>query len=71
MITKDNFKKVLSFLGFKKEAVGEYYSKKYSTCNIHVDFDNEALIYPEDKGLVVNDLNVCVACLIKVIDQTT
>ena len=55
MITKDNFKKVLSFLGFKKEAVGEYYSKKYSTCNIHVDFDNEALIYPEDKGLVVND----------------
>lgn len=55
MITTDNFKKVLSFLGFKKEAVGEYYSKKYSTCNIHVDFDNEALIYPEDKGLVVND----------------
>lgn len=55
MITKDNFKKVLSFLGFKKEAVGEYYSKKYSTCNIHVDFDDEALIYPEDKGLIVND----------------
>ena len=55
MITKDNLKKVLSFLGFEKETVGEYYSKIYSTCSIHVDFDNETLIYPEDKGLVVND----------------
>lgn len=55
MITKDNLKKVLSFLGFEKETVGEYYSKIYSTCSIHVDFDNETLIYPEDKGLIVND----------------
>lgn len=55
MITKDNLKKVLSFLGFEKEAVGEYYSKIYSTCSVHVDFDNEALIYPENKGLVIND----------------
>lgn len=55
MITKDNLKKVLSFLGFEKETVGEYYSKIYSTCSIHVDFDNETLVYPEDKGLVVND----------------
>lgn len=55
MITKENLKKVLSFLGFEKETIGEYYSKIYSTCSIHVDFDNETLIYPEDKGLVVND----------------
>lgn len=55
MITKENLKKVLSFLGFEKEAVGEYYSKIYSTCSVHVDFDNEALIYPENKGLVIND----------------
>lgn len=55
MITKENLKKVLSFLGFEKEAVGEYYTKIYSTCRVHVDFDNEALIYPENKGLVIND----------------
>lgn len=55
MITKDNLKKVLSFLEFEKGTVGEYYSKIYSTCSVHVDFDNETLIYPEDKGLVVND----------------
>lgn len=55
MITKENFKNVLSALGFEKETVGEYYSKIYLTCNVHVDFDNETLIYPEDKGLVVND----------------
>lgn len=55
MITKENLKKVLSVLGFEKETIGEYYSKIYSTCSVHVDFDNETLIYPEDKGLVVND----------------
>lgn len=55
MITKDNFKKVLSTLGFGKASVGEYYSKTYSTCSVHVDIDNEKLVFPEDRGLVVND----------------
>ncbi len=55
MITKENLKKVLSVLGLEKETIGEYYSKIYSTCSVHVDFDNETLIYSEDKGLVVND----------------
>uniref|UniRef100_UPI003FF08AE7 N-6 DNA methylase n=1 Tax=Alloprevotella sp. TaxID=1872471 RepID=UPI003FF08AE7 len=55
MITKENLKKVLSVLGFEKDTIGEYYSKIYSTCSVHVDFDNETLKYPEDKGLVVND----------------
>ena len=55
MITKDNLKNVLSSLCFKKATIGEYYTKTFSTCDICVDFDNEKLVYPENKGLVVND----------------
>ena len=55
MITKDNFKDVLLILGFEKASVGEYFTRSYDSCSIHVDFDNEKLIYPEMDGLIVND----------------
>lgn len=55
MITKDNFKELLLSIGFEKVSVGNFFTKKYSSCSIHVDFDNDKLIYPETEGLVVND----------------
>lgn len=55
MITKDNFKELLLSIGFEKVSVGNFFTKKYSSCSIHVDFDNDKLVYPEAEGLVVND----------------
>lgn len=55
MITKDNLKDVLLNLGFEKAPIGEYFTKKYDSCSVHVDFDNEKLVYPETEGLIVND----------------
>lgn len=55
MITKDSFKKVLESMGFKKQKVGDFFSRQYDLCTMNVDFDNESLIYPEKEGLVVND----------------
>ena len=55
MITKDNFLKVLTFLEFVKDSMGEYYKRDFDSCSVSVDFDNEKLIYPECEGLVVND----------------
>ena len=55
MITKDNLRNVLLHLGFKKEATGEYFTKSYMSCTVSVDFDKEELLYPMDKGLIVND----------------
>lgn len=42
-------------LSFEKAAVGEYFTRSYDSCSIHVDFDNEKLIYPETEGLIAND----------------
>ena len=55
MITTSNLQQVLEYVGFKKANVGEYYTKDYGTCIMAVDFDNRRLIYPEAKGLIVND----------------
>ena len=53
MITKDNFKKVLDTLGFKKST--NTYTKKFPDlgCTLKVDFKNEKLIYPLDKGFTI------------------
>ena len=53
MITKDNFKKVLETLGFKKST--NTYTKKFPDlgCTLKVDFKNEKLIYPLDKGFTI------------------
>jgi type I restriction enzyme M protein len=55
MINKDNFKEVLLSIGFEKGSVGKFYSKDYGSCVVAVDFDNEELKYPTNKGLIVND----------------
>ncbi len=54
MITKDNFKKVLEFLGFSE--ANNIFTKKFYEfdCELKADFQNEKLIYPIDKGFVVN-----------------
>ncbi|QIJ90180.1 Type I restriction-modification system, DNA-methyltransferase subunit M [Mesoflavibacter sp. HG96] len=53
MITKDNFKKVLDTLGFKKTT--NTYTKKFPDlgCALKVDFKNEKLVYPLDKGFTI------------------
>lgn len=55
MITKDNFKNVLEELGFTQN--NDSYTKKYDNvdCELKVDFNNEKLIYPTEKGFQVND----------------
>lgn len=55
MITKDNFYTVLEKLGFTKST--HFYTKKFDIfdCALKVDIKNEKLIYPEDRGLIVND----------------
>lgn len=55
MITIENLKNVLSEIGFEKSDIGAYYKIDYTGCSMAVDFDNAKLIYPEEKGLVVND----------------
>lgn len=55
MILLDNLKKVLVEIGFVKDSFGDYYKRIYNTCIVAVDFDNKKIIYPEDKGLKVND----------------
>ena len=57
MITIDNFKNVLKTLGF--EAEGEAVQKSIGEANLKVDFNNQVIIYPEDKGLTVNRQDTC------------
>ena len=55
MITKDNFKQVLETLGFAQ--IMGIYTRKYNNvdCELKVDFKNEKLIFPTEKGFQVND----------------
>ena len=55
MIQLDNLKEVLSAIGFVCEPMGEFYKRDFETCVVSVDFDNKKIIYPEYKGLIVND----------------
>jgi len=59
MITKDNFKKVLERLGFSETK--NIFTKKFEEfeCELKADFQNEQLIYPEQKGLKVNSREIC------------
>ena len=57
MITKNNFKDVLKTLGFKAE--GNIFQKSIGEAELKVDFDQEKMIYPEDKGLKVNEQQTC------------
>ena len=55
MITKYNMKNMLISTGFS-DTSNEKFEKYYpfSDCSITVDFKNEKIIYPEDKGFKVN-----------------
>ena len=55
MITKSNLKNMLKSVGFSDTSKDKY-EKNYpiSDCSIIVDFRNEKIIYPEDKGFKVN-----------------
>lgn len=55
MITSNNFIDALTSIGFTKAEIGDFYTCDYGSCQMAVDVDNEKLLYPEDKGLVVND----------------
>lgn len=57
MINKEKFKCLFSVLRF--EHVGDVFTKKFDDINavLKVDFDKNELIYPEDKGLVVENKN--------------
>ena len=57
MITIDNFKDVLKTLGF--EAEGETFQKSVGESDLKVDFNQQLIIYPEDKGLTVNRQDTC------------
>ena len=55
MITKENFKQVLETLGFAEN--NGIYTRKYNNvdCELKVNFKNEKLIFPTEKGFQVND----------------
>ncbi len=55
MITKDNLTALLTSLNFTT-ANGELYSKHFDAfdCALQVDFKAEKLIYPVDKGLIID-----------------
>ena len=56
MITKDNFLELLRDMEYVESDEGVY-EKRYSEfdCCIKVDFNNEVIIYPEEKGFQVSD----------------
>ena len=57
MITKTNFKDALKTLGFTVE--DNTFQKSIGEADLKVDFGKQRLIYPEDKGLKVNQENTC------------
>ena len=59
MITKDNFKDLLTNLGFSSK--GDTFLKKFKDTDAYlkVDFKAEKLIYPEDKGFKINEKQTC------------
>lgn len=59
MITLNNIKEVLLFLGYKNIEDRYIYHFEEFDCNIEVDFKNNKILYPVDKGLVVNGEQTC------------
>ncbi|WP_341433307.1 N-6 DNA methylase [Mesomycoplasma ovipneumoniae] len=59
MITLENIKEVLLSLGYTESEDKYIYHFDEFDCNIEVDFRNNKIIYPEDKGLVVNERQTC------------
>ncbi len=59
MITRDSLKDLLKYLGYEEEKGNYIYHFKNFNCEIIVDFNNEKIIYPTDKGLIVNERQTC------------
>lgn len=66
MINKDNFKELLQHLDFKQVEIQDkmftnVFSKEFPEVNAYLkaDLDNGVLIYPEDKGLIINTRTTC------------
>ena len=57
MITKTNFKNLLKTLGFREE--GNTFQKSIGEADLKVDFSKQSIIYPEDRGLIVNRRDTC------------
>ena len=57
MITKENFKSLLKTLSFAEE--DNIFKKSFSEADLIVDFDKQTIIYPENKGLKVNERQTC------------
>lgn len=59
MIQKDNFRAMLVSLGFseQKQVLSKFFAN--SECELKVDFVQEKLMYPEDKGLKINERQTC------------
>ncbi len=59
MITKENFKDLLLTLGFSQSK--DMFTKKFKEIDAYlkVDFKSERLIYPEEKGFLVNERQTC------------
>ncbi len=66
MISKDNLKQFLQLLGFEQKQetskiFSNFFSKYFSKTDTYlkVDLDKQQIIYPEDKGLIVNEKQIC------------
>ena len=59
MIKKDNFNNVLEKLAFTINKNEAYKKFDEFNCELRVDFKNAKLIYPEDKGLKINERQTC------------
>ncbi len=57
MITKENLKEILRYLSFTEKQ--NIFIKTIGEAILKVDFKNEQIIYPEDKGLKVNERQTC------------
>ncbi len=57
MITKNNLKDLLTTLGFTEE--DNTFQKSIGETDLKVDFGKQSIIYPEDRGLIVNRRDTC------------
>lgn len=59
MFTSDNFEKILDILKFKKEKNIYYKHFRGTDSYLKIDISAENIIYPEDKGLKINERQTC------------
>ena len=55
MISRDNFKELLTLLQFEDNGTTHQKYFPQHDAWLKVDFDNSQLLYPEEKGLTINE----------------